>query len=198
MSMPGVPHEMIRMFGDIVLPKISERFLGGAIVHRVLLVQGVPESQLSIMLEPWELALPANIRLAYLPNLGMIRLRLTARGVNNEELAREVDEQVSLVRPVLGHHLVSDHAGSIEEAVAELMRGQGATLSLAESCTGGGLARRITSVPGSSHYFKGCVVAYDNDLKSRMLRVNKGSLRKYGAVSAPVAEEMARGGAIQT
>lgn len=191
--MPGVPHEMMGMFGDIILPRVQKHFSGEAICHRVLLVHGVPESHLSLMIESWELALPACIRLAYLPSLGLVRLRLTAHGKEKEPLLLILEEQISMIKPILGRHLVSEHAGTVEEAVGELLIRQEATLSLAESCTGGGIAHRITSVPGSSKYFLGSVVAYANEMKIRLLGVSRRSILKHGAVSAVVVEEMARG-----
>jgi nicotinamide-nucleotide amidase len=192
-SMPGVPHEMIRIFTEEALPRIKTHFGGDAIVHRVLLVTGVPESALSLQLESWEQALPPHIRLAYLPSLGMIRLRLTAHGKNEETLEGELDALVEAARPLLGRHLVGEHQGSLEELVGKMLTELNATLSLAESCSGGGLSRKITSVPGSSQYFKGGIIAYDNLFKVRMLRVGRQNLLRHGAVSAPVVEEMARG-----
>jgi nicotinamide-nucleotide amidase len=190
-SMPGVPFEMKTMMENEILPRLKEHFRTGNIIHRTLLVTGIPESSLALLIEDWENKLPPYIGLAYLPSGGMIRLRLSASGDDRNAISNEVDSAVRTLRPVLGKHLLSENDELIEELAARLLTEKGKTVSTAESCTGGNIARLLTSIPGSSNYFKGSVVAYANEVKVNILSVNPDDIEKHGAVSEEVVVQMA-------
>jgi len=190
-SMPGVPVEMKTMMHDELLPKLQQRFGGDNILHRTLLVAGFPESELSLRIEDWENALPPYIKLAYLPGGGMIRLRLSTSGDDIQELAVQTKEQIEKLRLILGDHILSENDEQIEEIVARMLTEKKQTVATAESCTGGNIARLLTSISGSSAYFKGSVVAYANEVKENVLRVNFADIRQYGAVSEQVVTQMA-------
>ena len=190
-SMPGVPFEMKAMMNDEVLPRLQQRFNTGNILHRTLLVTGFPESALALHIEDWENSLPPQIKLAYLPGSGLIRLRLSSFGSDRQRLETQTEEEIKKLRSILGSHIVSENDEMIEEVVARMLTERGQTVATAESCTGGNIARLLTSIAGSSAYFKGSVVAYSNDIKENMLRVNPHDLQQYGAVSEQVATQMA-------
>lgn len=190
-SMPGVPFEMKAMMQNEILPRLQQRFDTDAILHRTLLVTGIPESTLALKIEGWENHLPANVKLAYLPSSGMIRLRLSAFGANREALNNQVENILNELRPVIGQYLLSENDEMLEELVARLLTEKGHTVATAESCTGGNIARLLTSIPGSSRYFKGSVVAYANDIKTGVLRVEASCIEQFGAVSEQVVVQMA-------
>ena len=192
-SMPGAPHEMRSLMRREVLPRIKERFLTGQIIHRTLVVSGIAESRLAIQLEAWENALPPQMKLAYLPAAGVIRLRLTAEGAAGEHLEEAVEAQLAQLRPLLGCYLLGEDVQALEEIVGCQLLAQNAMLATAESCTGGNIARRITSVPGASRYFAGSVVAYQNRVKEDVLHVSSATLDRYGAVSRETVSEMVMG-----
>ncbi|KAA3801650.1 nicotinamide-nucleotide amidohydrolase family protein, partial [Bacteroides ovatus] len=170
-SMPGVPQEMTAVMTESVLPKLHERFQTDVIMHQTFLVQHYPESVLAEKLEPWESALPECIKLAYLPKLGIIRLRLTGRGQNREEV------KVLLER----EDIFGEEDTPLEVIVGELLKKKKLTVSTAESCTGGSIAARLTSIAGSSEYFNGSVVAYSNEVKMGLLHVSSETLEQHGA-----------------
>jgi len=190
-SMPGVPFEMKTMMHDEVLPRLQQRFNGDNIQHRTLLVTGFPESALALRIEDWENNLPPHIKLAYLPGNGMIRLRLSSSGAAMQELAAQTEKEIEKLRLILTHHLLSENDEQIEEIIARMLRESGQTVATAESCTGGNIARLLTSISGSSAYFKGSVVAYANSVKENVLHVNPRDLQQYGAVSEQVVMQMA-------
>ena len=190
-SMPGVPVEMKTMMRDELLPRLQQLFGGDNILHRTLLVAGFPESELSLRIEDWENALPPHIKLAYLPGGGIIRLRLSTSGDDMQELAVQTKEQIEKLRLILGDHILSENDEQIEEIVARMLTEKKQTVATAESCTGGNIARLLTSISGSSAYFKGSVVAYANEVKENVLRVNFADIRQYGAVSEQVVTQMA-------
>ena len=190
-SMPGVPFEMKTMMMDEVLPRLHQRFNDDNILHRTLLVTGIPESALAIQIEDWENSLPSYVKLAYLPGGGMIRLRLSASGADMQEIAIQTEKEIEKLRPILGEHLLSEDNEQIEEIVTRILTEKMQTVATAESCTGGNIARILTSISGSSAYFKGSVVAYDNKVKESILHVNSSDLKKYGAVSEQVVAQMA-------
>ena len=190
-SMPGVPFEMKTMMLDEVLPRLQQRFHGGNILHRTLLVTGFPESALALHIEDWESKLPENIRLAYLPGSGIIRLRLSTTGDDREKIFAQTEKEIEKLRLLLGEHIISENDEQIEEIVARMLTERRQTVSTAESCTGGNIARLLTSIPGSSAYFKGSVVAYDNEIKKILLQVNPDDLKQFGAVSEQTVTQMA-------
>ena len=190
-SMPGVPFEMKTMMQDEVLPRLRQRFTGDHILHRTLLVTGFPESALALFIEDWENSLPPQIKLAYLPGGGMIRLRLSASGSDMQALAIQTEKEIEKLRSLLGNRLLSENDEQIEEIVARMLTDRKQTVATAESCTGGNIARLLTSISGSSAYFKGSIVAYSNDIKEKILRVNPHDLLQHGAVSEQAVTQMA-------
>jgi nicotinamide-nucleotide amidase len=190
-SMPGVPFEMKTMMYDEVLPRLQQRFNGDHILHRTLLVTGFPESALALHIEEWENSLPPHIKLAYLPGGGMIRLRLSASGADMPKLAAQTEKEIENLRPLLGNCLLNENDEQMEEIVARMLTERKQTVATAESCTGGNIARLLTSISGSSAYFKGSVVAYANEIKDNILHVNPRDLQQYGAVSEQVVMQMA-------
>ncbi|MDR2980360.1 MAG: competence/damage-inducible protein A [Bacteroidales bacterium] len=190
-SMPGVPFEMKAMMCDIV-PKIRDHFHSDfEIIHKVVQTSGIGESTLSDLLEDWENALPKFITLAYLPRPGIVRLRLTAVGEDKKLLESMLKDEIEKLKKIAGDYIWSFEDNQMEDEIGKKLRKIKKTLTLAESCTGGYIAHRITSVPGSSHYFKGSIVSYSNEIKRRILNVREVNLKKYGAVSEPVVSDMA-------
>lgn len=199
-SMPGVPQEMTTVMSEEVIPRLRRKFRTDVIVHRTFTVQNYPESVLAEKLEPWETALPDSIKLAYLPKPGLIRLRLTGRRAEEEDIKKLIAAESAKLKVILGEDILDEEDTPIEVLLGELLRKKKLTLSTAESCTGGSIAARITSVAGSSDYFKGSVVAYSNEVKAAMLHVSVETLEKHGAVSEETVIEMAKGAmnALQT
>ncbi len=192
-SMPGVPHEMMAMMSLSVLPKILSRGQLPAIVHQTLLTAGLGESFLAQKLETVENALPDHIKLAYLPKLGQVRLRLSAYGNSKSDLQREVDAWTDKIMKIVAEYIIWKGDGTLSQAILERLQKNNKTLVTAESCTGGYIAKEITSIPGSSKSFLGGVVPYSNDLKKKLLGVNQDTLDRFGAVSEEVVREMAMG-----
>ena len=192
-SMPGVPHEMKHIMKEHVLPLLAVRLPGGVIVHKNIMTYGVAEAILAERLEAFENELPGEIRLAYLPAYGVIKLRLTAAGSDEKKIRESIKEQVAKLYEIIPDVIYGEDEVMLEEVVGKLLNDNNLTVSTAESCTGGKIASLITSVPGSSGWFRGAVVAYDNSIKTGVLGVSKETLRLYGAVSAETAGEMARG-----
>ena len=191
-SMPGVPYEMKWLMTHEVLPRIVSKFATPFIYHKTLLTYGKGESQIEHIISDFEAQLPAGIKLAYLPSLGRVRLRLSSKGSNEQELIKAVDAQMDAL-----HRLVDDIAigyedeTSIQERISILLQKKHQTLSLAESCTGGAIAEEITKLPGSSVYFKGSIIPYATELKTTILGVDAALIEKHNVVSIPVAEAMA-------
>lgn len=192
-SMPGVPFEMVNLMETEVVPRLREHFQCAYILNKNLLVQGIGESFLSDLIEPWELALPSSIRLAYLPQAGMVKLRLTARGNDRDLLALQIAEAVKTLYPIAGQYIVGEDLESLPELVAYTFKHYGKTLATAESCTGGAVASRLTAMAGASEYFLGGVVSYCNDVKEQTLGVRRATLDTYTAVSEQTVREMAMG-----
>ena len=190
-SMPGVPYEMKAMMTDTVLPRLQETFALPVIFHQMIQTVGIGESWLSEKIADWENALPEHIRLAYLPSFGKVKLRLTATGDNLLDLEEAVAQQVQTLEPLIDKYIFGYGDVSFEEAIGRDLLSVGKTLALAESCTGGLVAHRITSVPGSSRYFRGGLIPYDNALKINPLGVKESTLRQHGAVSEATVREMA-------
>jgi nicotinamide-nucleotide amidase len=191
-SMPGVPHEMKGMMKDHVIPWLKKRFRTNHISHRTLLTAGIGESSLADLIQDFELALPPNIKLAYLPNYGMVRLRLTANMDNNIR-ETELDNLFGDLKLRVAEWMVTDEDISLQEALGRLLSANNQTMVTAESCTGGYVAHLITSIPGSSAYFRGSVIAYDNEIKKKILGVDPAVLDEYGAVSEETVRAMVMG-----
>jgi nicotinamide-nucleotide amidase len=191
-SMPGVPFEMQGMMTDFVLPALKRSLTLPAVVHRTLLTAGIGESFLAELIQDWEKALPSFIKLAYLPNYGMVRLRLTATGYDKIKIEEATDKAFADLQGLVQDYLVSNVDETIEKKVASLLLRTGKTMSTAESCTGGYMAHLLTRHPGSSAYYLGSVISYDNSVKHDVLQVPE-DLLKRGAVSEPVVVQMVRG-----
>ena len=191
--MPGVPFEMITMMEDQILPDLKVRFSLPAIRHKTIITQGIGESLLAEKLTNFEDQLPSHLSLAYLPEPGSVKLRLTAMGEDSGQLESDLESQATLIRNAAGEYIISEKGKRVEEELGILLKEKHATIAVAESCTGGYISHLLTSISGSSAYFKGGVVAYSNEVKTSMLDVNQGTLNQYGAVSREVAEEMVIG-----
>lgn len=194
-SMAGVPFEMAHLMETEVVPRLQRHFKTDQIINKNILVQGIGESFLSDLVEPWELALPKSIRLAYLPQAGMLKLRLTARGGHDDRdtLQQQIDEAVRQLYPIAGQYIVGEDMESLPELAAHTLKQAGKTLATAESCTGGSLAQQLTAMAGASEYFRGGVVAYSNEVKECALGVKHETLEAHGAVSEETVREMATG-----
>jgi nicotinamide-nucleotide amidase len=192
-SMPGVPYEMKEMVKNSVIPWLLKKFRQEAIVHKTIMTYGVPESALAKKLENWEDNLPENVKLAYLPQPGAVRLRLTAKGEQRTLLEQQVADEISKLKQIIPDDISAWDDEPINETIGKLLRERQETLSTAESCTGGYVAHLITLIPGSSDYFKGGVIAYANEIKESTLGVNHQTITNFGAVSEQVVKEMAEG-----
>jgi nicotinamide-nucleotide amidase len=181
------------MMTDAVIPALRRHFKLPFIAHRTLLTAGIGESFLADHIRTFEEALPASIKLAYLPNYGMVRLRLTIHGEDPVALDTVLQQQFDTLKGLVTEWMVTDEDISMQEAIGRLLKTRGKTLGTAESCTGGYIAHLITTIPGSSNYFKGSVVSYANEIKQHLLQVNPDTLAANGAVSEPTVEEMVRG-----
>ena len=188
--LPGVPHEMKAIFEGSVLPRLIER-QDGVVLSRTLLTVGKGESDLSEIIR--DVALPDGLRLAYLPSLGQVRVRVTARGPDRDAARRDLGAACDAIRETLGRLAYGEDDQSLEGVVLDALAEAGRTVAVAESCTGGALAARLTSVPGASRAFLGGVVAYSNDAKRDLLGVEAASIKANGAVSEAVALQLAAG-----
>ncbi|WP_298346921.1 competence/damage-inducible protein A [uncultured Algibacter sp.] len=193
-SLPGVPYEMQALIDHHVVPKIKDKYNCPFILHKTMIVYGLGESALAERIEAWEDALPKHIKLAYLPNLGKMRLRLSTKGFNEAQLRSDVQEQIDKVIPLIKTEYagLEDEEGSVEVVIAKQLTKLGSTLAIAESCTGGAVAERFTTHPGASAYFKGGLVTYATDSKTNVLNVSKTDIETYSVVSSQVAESMAK------
>ena len=189
-SMPGVPFEMKAIMEQEIIPQLLTK-LNRVIIHRTILTEGVGESHLASIIEPWEDSLPAFIKLAYLPQPGMVRLRLTAYGTDRKLLQDAVNKAEKDLYPYAGNFIFGFDNDTMESVVGQLLRSKGMTLSTAESCTGGTISHLITSIAGSSDYFKGSIVAYSNEIKEQFLSVPHQVLIEHGAVSEQTVIAMA-------
>lgn len=192
-SLPGVPFEMEHLMEDEVMPRLKEHFALHQIVHRTLITAGLAESLLAERIEKWEEALPSYLKLAYLPAPGIVRLRLSAYEVEGEQVREEIERRFAELRELIPDYVVGFETATVEEQVHELLIGQGATLALAESCTGGKIASKFTAMAGASAYLLAGVVAYANEAKTNILGVDAELIRRHGAVSEEVARQMAEG-----
>ncbi len=192
-SLPGVPYEMKALIDDEVIPKLKTKYKCPFILHKTMLVYGIGESALAAKIEDWENNLPKHIKLAYLPNLGKMRLRLSAKGNSEALIKREVAEQINKLIPLIKEEYagVEDEDGAVEVIIAKQLLQLGCTLAVAESCTGGALAQCFTQHSGASAIFKGGLVTYATQSKIDILKVSKLDIEKYSVVSSSVAEAMA-------
>lgn len=192
-STPGVPYETEHLVGDKIVPWILETQMEGKLYHKTLITQGRGESDLAEILKDWEEALPQELKLAYLPSPGLVRLRLSGNAPSKAESKKLVEEGVEVMHELLGDLIFGEDANSLEEILGKSLLQRNRTMATAESCTGGYLGHLITSIAGSSAYYLGGVVAYSNALKESLLGVDPEQIKAHGAVSEAVALEMARG-----
>ncbi len=190
-AMPGVPHEMKHMMTHHVIPKLKKTFTLPIIYHKIIRVAGIGESWLAEKIANWENALPSNIKLAYLPTFSDLKLRLTANGADLETEKAQVQKLIDELLPLISDYHYGFDDDSLEVTIGKLLKEKKATLAIAESCTGGYIASKITSVPGSSVYFNGAITPYQNEMKIKLLKVNEKTLINHGAVSEATVKEMA-------
>ena len=191
-SMPGVPFEMKAIMENEVIPKLVSHFKTPIIYHKVIKTIGIGESYLSDLIQDWELSLPKHIKLAYLPSLGIVKLRLTAFGDDLEGLKANVEEQIALLRPMINSFIFGYEKDEIAEVVGHLLIKNKSTIAVAESCTGGHLSHQFTQISGCSEYFMGGVISYSNEIKKEILHVSDSILNKDGAVSESCVTAMAK------
>ncbi len=192
-SLPGVPHEMKGLMKKEVLPRLPRHFKMPFIIHQTFLTYGIGESFLAEKIKDWEEKLPSHLRLAYLPHYGNVRLRLTGMGDDKTTLEKELEDQSTLLRPLINEWFVIDDDMTIQQVVAKLLKERKQTVGTAESCTGGYIAHLLTMNPGASSNFKGTIVAYDNKVKEDILEVSPGTIESVGAVSEEVVRQMVKG-----
>lgn len=192
-SMPGVPHEMKGMMTDYVIPHLQQYFTFPFIDHRTLLTFGVGESFLAEAIKDWEAQLPDHLKLAYLPNYGMVRLRITGSDSNNNRLQETLNSQFKKLKALVAEWLVAGEDITLAQVIGKMLLQSKRTVATAESCTGGYMAHLITSVAGSSAWFKGSVVSYANEVKENVLGVQKVTLQSVGAVSEDTVRQMVGG-----
>lgn len=197
-SMPGVPYEMKALMKTQVIPKLKERFKFPAIFHKTVLTQGIGESALSELISDWEDSLAAvNIKLAYLPSPGMVRLRLSTKGEDEKVLIKNVEKKIEELKLIIseyiyGYEIFGVERETLEMMVGKLLKDKKKTVSTAESCTGGYISHLLTKVAGSSEYYIGSVISYAYEIKETELGVPHDIILKHGAVSQPVVEQMAK------
>ncbi len=190
-ALPGVPFEMRKIFEHEVVPIIKNRFNISHIYHRTILTTGIAESRLAEIISDWERSLPSQVKLAYLPSPGIVKLRLSV--YNHSEGAELIRFAEEKLKPLISTFIFGYDDENLEGKIGELLLSHKATLSTAESCTGGNIAATIISVPGASAYFKGGIIAYSNELKINELKVNPEIIEQHGAVSEPTVVEMVKG-----
>lgn len=191
-SLPGVPFEMKNLITNTIIPKLVEEFERPYILHKTLVTYGLGESAIAEKIEDWENNLPSFIKLAYLPNLGKVRLRLTAKGLDKDLLAKSVEKAMQKLHPLIGDIIYGlEDEETLEEVVAKMITAKGFSLATAESFTGGKIAQRITAIPGASAYFKGSVVSYATETKIEVLHVSKSLIDEHSVVSGEVVKAMA-------
>ena len=191
-SLPGVPFEMKYLVENEIIPKVVREYQRPYILHKTIMTYGRGESAVAEQIEDWEINLPEFIKLAYLPAPGRVRLRLTARGTDKEFLEKTIEENVISLTKIIGDIIVGfDEDETLETVVGRLLKQQNKTISTAESCTGGNIAKLLTSVSGASNYFKGSVVSYATETKISVLGLSEELINKHSVISAEVAEQMA-------
>ncbi len=192
-SMPGVPYEMKYIMNEHVLPALRKRFTSQIIIHRNIMTYGTPEAKLAEVLTGFEAGLPGYIKLAYLPASGIIKLRLTGTGNDRRLISGAIEDQVMKLYSIIPDAIYGENEESLEMVIGKLLKEKKKTICTAESCTGGNIAHMITSIPGSSQYFRGSVIAYANEIKTELLGVRDKVIEKEGAVSEAVVKAMAEG-----
>lgn len=192
-SLPGVPFEVKPLIKDKIIPFLTKKFELNHIVTQTVSVVGIPESLLSDQIESWELALPKDISLSYLPVGNRIKLRLTSQGKSKQDLEQTIENEIQKLKPMIGENVISWNGDDILEILKEILDEKKLTVATAESFTGGELSRLLTSISGSSNYFQGGIVAYDYRQKIEILKVSEKTIQEKTVVSAEVAREMSLG-----
>ena len=192
-SLPGVPFEMEHLMDDIVVPRLESRFQLRSIVHTTIITRGIPESILAERIAAWEDALPDHLHLAYLPAPNIVRLRLSAYNIDKAEAESAINIEIEKLRAIIGDNIVGIEGATIEKLVHDMLIQRGATLAVAESCTGGTIASKFTAIAGASQYFMAGIVSYSNASKCDILGVRMEDIEREGAVSECVARQMAEG-----
>jgi len=192
-SMPGVPYEMKFLMENEVLPRLQANYQSEAIAHRTILTIGEGESRIAKRIEAFDESLPKNIKIAYLPNLGRVRVRLTGRGGEQADLEALLDKKKEELVQIIPELVYGFEKEQLEEVLGKMLLDKGWTLATAESCTGGHIGHKIISIPGSSAYYTGGVVAYSNTIKNQLLHVSQNTLNEHGAVSEQTVTEMVQG-----
>jgi len=190
-SMPGVPYEMKGIMTSDVMPMLQAKFSTPAIVHKTILTQGIGESIIAEKIADWENNLPTHIKLAYLPSVGSVRLRISAFGKQDEILSREIEALTKTLMPLIENYVYGFDEDTLEQNIGNLLLNKNSKLAIAESCTGGYLSHLVSKVPGASNYFVGSIISYANNIKEEFLDVNNNDLNTVGAVSKEVVEQMA-------
>lgn len=192
-SLPGVPHEMKGLIVNEVVPYLLSAFKMPGIVHKTAFTAGQGESMIAELLKDFEPSLPSHIKLAYLPNYGMVKLRLTSQGENKEEVEKELMPYFEKLQELVKDYLVTNEDEGLEIVIGKILKAKGKTMGTAESCTGGYIAHLVTSVSGSSAYYKGSVISYANEIKENILGVKQETLLSVGAVSEETVKQMVKG-----
>jgi nicotinamide-nucleotide amidase len=190
--MPGVPYEMQGIMEEVI-PYLEKSFELPEIIHKTILTAGIGESAIAEIIKDFEKELPQEIRLAYLPNYGMVRLRLTTSGFDKVKTENVINDRYIELKKLVKEYIVTDEDETMQEVLGKMLLKNKETISTAESCTGGAIASLITSVPGASAYFQGSIVSYSNVVKQSLLNVKKDTLENYGAVSEETVKEMLSG-----
>ena len=191
-SMPGVPYEMQGIMEEVI-PYLEQKFHLPEIIHKTIITAGIGESALAEIIKDFEKQLPKEIRLAYLPSYGMVRLRLTTSGFDKPATEKLINDQFIQLKNLVKEYMTTDEDKTMQEVLGSILLQNKKTISTAESCTGGAIASLITSVPGSSAYYEGSIVSYSYDVKESLLDIKKETLEKYGAVSEETVREMLAG-----
>lgn len=197
-ALPGVPFEMKALMQEKIIPFLKSEFETTPLYYKTILTCGVPESHLQEMLEDWELSLPKHISVAYLPEYGIVKLRLIYEGDDLDANKKHCEQEIEKLKIILGNAIWGYDHDNFANKIGEILHKHNKTLALAESCTGGYISHLITSNPGSSEYFKGSLVTYSNDLKEEILSVDKNTLKIHGAVSKQTVIEMAKNTILKT
>lgn len=192
-SLPGVPYEVKPLIKDQIVPYLKDKFSLNYISTRIVSVVGIPESILADQVEDWELALPENLALSYLPVGTRVKLRLTATGTDDAALQIQLENEIQKLFPIIGENIIATNEDKIEKILGEILTQKGLTISTAESCTGGELSLLLTAAPGSSKYFIGGIVTYATQKKIDLLHVSEGTIERFTVVSEEVSREMAEG-----
>lgn len=192
-SMPGVPSEMKLAMEKEIIPRLKERFVSEVVIHKTIQIFNIPEAVLAEMLSDWEDGIPSFLKVAYLPSAGKIRLRLSARGSDANVINMAIKKAVNALYPIVGNNIYGFDDERAEESLLKLLLNKKATLSCAESCSGGFMSHLITSIAGASQSFKGSAIAYANEIKTQLLGVSPENIEQFGAVSSQVVEQMALG-----